>query len=101
MAEDGEEELPVEVSPDGEVQRSGGGRVARAVPGEQAQSFGWLVGTNGPAKNPKIRQGKSRSSPPRRVIYIYLYIYNILSTQTECRRGRQLDLLLWRESERH
>lgn len=65
--------------------------------GDQAQSFGWLVGTNSPAKNPKVRQGKSQSIPPQRVIYIF--IYNILSTQTEWRQGHQLDLLLWRERE--
>lgn len=73
MVEDREKELSVEMSQNGEVQRSRGGRVVWAAPGGPGPVI-WLASWHSPAKNPKIRQGKSQSIPPQRVIYIFIYI---------------------------
>lgn len=70
VVEDREEELLIVVP------EQGGAATERRQSGlgcllwDQAQSFGWLVGTNSPAKK-KSRLKKIRSIPPQRVIYIY------------------------------
>lgn len=53
----------------GGVPEQGGAAARRrpsgpGCPGDPAQAFGWMVGTESPAKIPTVRQDKGRSIPP-------------------------------------
>lgn len=71
MVEDREEELLIVVPEQGDAATERRQSSLGCLLWDQAQSFGWLVGTNSPAKKKKLK--KIRSIPPRRVIYIYIY----------------------------
>lgn len=95
---DRKEELLVEVSQKREVQQSRRGRVGGAAPAGPGPVV-WLASWHKQSSN--IFRTKTKVGPfHHEERYIYIYIYNILSTQTEWRQGPQLDLLLWREKER-
>lgn len=72
MVEDREEELLIVVPEQGDAATERRQSSLGCLLWDQAQSFGWLVGTNSPAKKKKKVEKNSVHSTTKSYIYLYI-----------------------------